>query len=121
MILVFARVKRTLLSVAFDFNAACHPEATCLSSPKDLGGPRESPAVSAGDQIARLARFLIAWAASLPLSTNTNGADQKAGAAVFSTLYIQNIKPDRVFVSSSANLYFPANQSFKQKYARSGS
>ena len=50
MILVFARVERTLLSVVFDFNAACHPEATGLSSPKDLGGPRESPAVSAGDQ-----------------------------------------------------------------------
>jgi hypothetical protein len=26
------------------------------------------------------------------------------------TLYIQNIKPDRVIVSSSVNLYFPANQ-----------
>jgi hypothetical protein len=58
MILVFPRVERTLLSVAFDFNAVCHPEATCLSSPKDLGGPRESPAVFAGDQIARLAASL---------------------------------------------------------------
>jgi hypothetical protein len=52
---------------------------------------------------------------------NTNGADQKACAAVFLTLYIQNIKPDGVIVSSSVNLYFPANQSFKQKYARLGS
>jgi hypothetical protein len=121
MILVFARVERTLLSVAFDFNAACHPEATCLSSPKDLDGPRESPAVSAGDQIARLARFLIACAASLPLPRNTNGADQKACAAVFLTLYIQNVKPDRVNATSSANLYLPPNQSFKQKCSRSGS
>jgi hypothetical protein len=84
-------------------------------------GPRELPAVSAGDQMARLARFLIACAASLPLSRNTNGADQKACAAVFLTLYIQNIKPEGVFVSSSANLYFQANQSFKQKCSRSGS
>jgi hypothetical protein len=33
----------------------------------------------------------------------------------FLTLYIQNIKPGGVFVSSPLNLYFPANQSFKQK------
>ena len=78
-------------------------------------------AVSAGDQIAHLARFLIACAASLPPPRNTNGADQKACAVVFLILYIQNIKPDGVFVSSSVNLYFPANQSFKKKCSRSGS
>jgi hypothetical protein len=37
----------------------CHPEATCFSSPKDLGAPRDSPAFLAGDQNARLERFPI--------------------------------------------------------------
>src|SRR6266446_7206893 len=35
----------------------CHPEATCLSSPKDPGASRESYAVFAGEQVARLARL----------------------------------------------------------------
>jgi hypothetical protein len=37
----------------------CHPEATCLSSRKDLGAPRESTAFFAVDKIVRLAHFLI--------------------------------------------------------------
>jgi hypothetical protein len=36
----------------------CHPEATCLSSPKDLGAPRESTAFFAVEQTARLAHIL---------------------------------------------------------------
>jgi hypothetical protein len=36
----------------------CHPEATCLSSPKDLGAPRKSSALFADDKSARLTRFL---------------------------------------------------------------
>jgi hypothetical protein len=37
----------------------CHPEATRFSAPKDLGAPRESPALFAGDQTARPAHILI--------------------------------------------------------------
>jgi hypothetical protein len=36
-----------------------HPEATCFSSPKDLGAPRESSAFFADEKNARLARFPI--------------------------------------------------------------
>jgi len=36
-----------------------HPEATCFSSPKDLGAPCGSSAFFADEQIARLAHFLI--------------------------------------------------------------
>ena len=39
-----------------------HPEATCFSSPKDLGAPRESSAFFADEKNARLARFLIGLA-----------------------------------------------------------
>ncbi len=88
MILVFARVERTLLSVAFDFDLAFDCD---LAFDFDLSS--EAPPQGAG----------------VP-PRNTNGADQKACAAVFLTLYIQNIKPEGVFVSSSVNLYFPANQ-----------
>jgi len=35
----------------------CHPEATCLSSPKDLDAPRESTAFFAVEQTARLAHI----------------------------------------------------------------
>src|ERR1700758_4132365 len=35
----------------------CHPEATCLSSPKDLGAPREASALFADALPARLARL----------------------------------------------------------------
>jgi len=37
----------------------CHPEATCFSSPKDLGATRDVPAFFAGEQNARWARFLM--------------------------------------------------------------
>jgi hypothetical protein len=37
----------------------CHPEATRLLSPKDLGVPRESSAFFADEKNARLARFPI--------------------------------------------------------------
>src|SRR3982074_1777809 len=36
----------------------CHPEATCLSSPKDLGASRESHAVFAGEQVAPLTHII---------------------------------------------------------------
>jgi len=37
----------------------CHPEATCCSSPKDLGAPRKSTALFAVERMARLAHILI--------------------------------------------------------------
>jgi hypothetical protein len=94
MILIFARVERTLLSVAFDFGLAF--DFDFVSS----GAPPQP-------------------AAALP--RNTNGADRKACAAVFLTLYIQNIKLERANEPCSMNLYFPANQSFKQKFSSLGS
>jgi hypothetical protein len=94
MILVFPRVERALLSVAFDFDLTF--DFDFLTS--------EAPPQAAG---------------SLP--RNTNGADRKACAAVFLTLYIQNIKPEGANPPTFDTLYCPANQSLKQESSGLGS
>jgi len=51
----------TLLAFVFEIAVSllCHPERDAFCLAKDLGAPREPPALSAGGQIARLARILI--------------------------------------------------------------
>jgi len=57
----------------------------------------------------------------LVYAANTNGAGREAHAAVFLTLYIQNIKPEGVNPPHPANLYFILNQSLNVKCSRLGS
>jgi hypothetical protein len=40
-----------------------------FAEPKDPGEPREPPALVAGEEIARLARFLSSWRCHQPKST----------------------------------------------------
>jgi hypothetical protein len=56
------RESRDLLFVILSGRATralCHPERDAFCPAKDLGAPRESPALFAGEENARLARFLI--------------------------------------------------------------
>jgi len=61
----------------------CHPEARSLSSPKDLGAPRESSALLADDENARVVRFLIRY------NSNEGG---KSGAKFGQTRAIRAVR-----------------------------
>jgi hypothetical protein len=54
-------------------------------------------------------------------AVNTNGAGRKAHAVVLLTLYIQNIRLEGVNPPHFTSLYYPPNQSLKQKCSRLGS